>query len=464
MPQKPSRSWHPTFVLSLTLLAGIASARVAAGDERTSTYAGKSAAQWQELLAAHLGKDSDADKEQCRRAAQALGQFGPAARDVVPLLIEALQSPSVEVRHFAVDALGRIGPEAREAVLPIVEEVDLPKDHVNYAPLAYFRRLAARALGRIGSSATEAVPVLQKALENEDPSYRLQAALALWKIARHPAALAALVAGLREGGAEEAFEAVTALSEIGSDAKPAAPALVEALAHEDPDVRRAAAEVLVGFGQPTLEPVARLLSTRPAAPEAAAFALGELLAQQRQSVFYNRELDRDAFLAATRPVVRLAAPVLAALLADQREEVHQTAVRALSQMGLLAAPFLLQTLKGNDPAARQNAIKALQRLEPYLPSDSPSSPGMEMIKPRLVADLMELMKHDEVQVRTAAYRAFAAFSLGPAARAAVPLLRSALRAEDVSIARYAYEALQQLPQESETDSPRNGPGSDRDDR
>ena len=68
------------------------------------TYADQPLGHWQDLLAQHVGKDSDADKQQCRRAAQALGRFGPAAKEAVPLLVQALQSPSTEVREFAVDS------------------------------------------------------------------------------------------------------------------------------------------------------------------------------------------------------------------------------------------------------------------------------------------------------------------------------------------------------------------------
>ena len=113
------------------------------------TYAGQPLGYWQDMLAQHLGKDSAADKEQCRRAAQALGQFGPAAKAAIPLLVQAIQSPSLEVRGFAVDALGRIGLEPQTVVPAILAEVDLPKDHINYAP---WRRSAGWRRERSGGS------------------------------------------------------------------------------------------------------------------------------------------------------------------------------------------------------------------------------------------------------------------------------------------------------------------------
>jgi HEAT repeat protein len=53
------------------------------------------------------------------------------------------------------------------------------------------------------------------------------------------------------------------------------------------------------------------------------------------------------------------------------------------------------------------------------------------------------MKHADPQVRRAAYRAFAKFSLGAEGKTAVPLLRGALRDQDLAIRRFAFEALQQ---------------------
>lgn len=53
------------------------------------------------------------------KAAQALGNLGPDAREAVPALIEALQDP--DVRTDAATALGNIGPDAKEAISALTE-------------------------------------------------------------------------------------------------------------------------------------------------------------------------------------------------------------------------------------------------------------------------------------------------------------------------------------------------------
>jgi HEAT repeat protein len=52
-------------------------------------------------------------------AASVLGEIGPAAKDAVPDLIEALKDR--DMRPIAVGALGRIGPAAKDAVPALIE-------------------------------------------------------------------------------------------------------------------------------------------------------------------------------------------------------------------------------------------------------------------------------------------------------------------------------------------------------
>ena len=424
-----------------------------AQDTAGATYAGKSLIQWMAVLQNNLEGDTGESKELCRKAANALGQIGPPAVKAVPLLIETLKFRTVEAREYAVDALGRIGPPAVEAVPAIIAAVDIPQTHAAYKDLANFRRVAAKALGRMGPSAQAAEAVLLQALQNEDAVYRVEAASALWNISRHAAALPALVAMLKQKGTDGPYKAVMALGEMGPDAKPAAAALVATLRHPDADVQRAAAKVLASLGSGGLLPVAEALAAGKAAPEPAAYVLGELLGQLREEVFHNRQLEAAKFRELAEPVLRAAAPALVSLLADAREETRQDAIRALAQMGFPAAPFLVKTLAGEDTVARTAALDALVRLEPFLPRESPASEGVEVMKQKLVPPLLELLRQPDPKVRAAACRILAEFSLGRALlETAEPQLRDALKDSDVAVRRYASKALEQLRTKEKQDA------------
>jgi HEAT repeat protein len=439
----------------VSLLVVQATEPFCAAQDSDTSYAGKSVNEWIQLLETRLEKETDEDKEACRRAAAALGQIGPAAKDAVPLLAKALQSPSLEVRHFAVDALGRIGPAASGSVPAIIAEVDIAKDHINYAPLTRFRRYAAKALGRIGGSDQEAVRVLEEALENEDSLYRVEAALALWKMTHHEKAVPTLESIIQKDEAEGPFEAIMALLQVGSDANSVVDTLVATLTHNDLDLRRAAAKVLVQLGPHVLKRVAELLSDSEVdTPEEAVYALGEVLAELRTNTFYSREHDEAEFLRIKEFVFVLVEPALIPLLSHKRDEVRAAASRSLAHMGILAAPLLLPILDGEDQQARESAIDTLERLEQYLPTESPASEGVEQVKRELVKPLMALMGHTSPKVRRAAYRAFAEFSFGKEGMAAMPLLLKALRDPDAAIRSHATKARDALA-ESQGEDPTN---------
>ena len=451
------RKWAVSFGFALavsTLLTAMATSNARAqSDTATAEYANKSVAAWSDILAKNLDGDTKEEKEQCQKAARALGQIGPRAAQAVPLLARAIAATAVDVRRPAIDALGRIGPAARDAVPAIIAEVDLPKDHINYAPLAHFRRLSARALGRIGPDAAEAIPFLEQALSNEDYVYRVEAALALWRIAKDPRALQTLEAVIRANPAEGTYEAVMAIPKLGPVAKEAAPTLVATLKHEDPDVRRAAAKVLTDLGLGVLLPVATLLrNDTPQAPEPAAYAVGELLGQLRLEAFDNPQMDTNTLRRAVAPVLTVAAPALIGLLSDEREEVREVAIRSLSKLGLLGVHVLLPVLNSENQRARQAAIEALARLEEYLPERWPASDFMEMIKSKQIEPLRRLMESGEPESRVAAFRIFDQLEFTTVGGEVKQLLRNALRDKNVSIRRYAFEALERLRKAQETKS------------
>src|SRR5205823_1197492 len=103
---------------------------------------------------------------------------------------------------------------------------------------------AAEVLGRMGPLAKPAIPALLNLLKGSDIEARLQAALALWRIERHSEQTVPVLASLlksctpRQGsigggggrsGAPLCQLAAEALGQIGPEARPAVPALLQAL-------------------------------------------------------------------------------------------------------------------------------------------------------------------------------------------------------------------------------------------
>lgn len=437
--------WKTACLLLCVCLLLSPSVSADAPTDQAPAFAGKTVEQWAAILSQHVDGPSDEEKEISRQAASALGLIGPPSAVAVEPLTRAIQSPSLEVRDHAVDALGRIGAGAAEAVPTIIAEMDLPPSHINYAPLAAFRREAARSLGRIGPPAKAAVPLLGRALKNEDLGYRVQAALALWRILQQPQAIDFLAAMVDADPPEIAYDALMALGQIGPAAQRVLPRVVAALDHPQSDVRRAAADILVRWGPLVIEPVARRIqqgSLRWPAP--AAYVLGEVTGALRETVFYHEGIDRAEFATAAQPVLQFAAPALIRLLSDPREPVRQTAERSLAQMGLLAAPLVTDLLDNQDAVVRWAAARTLVQIEAFLPPGTVSNESLEALRRNLLNRVVRQMEQDDPAARAVAFRAFASIDFGDQGRSALPLLRRALKDENLAVRRYAAQALREV--------------------
>ena len=167
-------------------------------------------------------------------AAQALARLEPTAESV-PSLSRALAHTDGYVRGFAAWSLGNLGPAAREAVPAMVEALG-PDDTAN---------VVAAALARIGPAAAEAVPALVADLRGPDPGRRWRAARTLGRIGP-PAesAVTELAAALRDPNEAVRTHAARALGRIGPGAMPAAADLQRATGDSDPGVRAEARQAL----------------------------------------------------------------------------------------------------------------------------------------------------------------------------------------------------------------------------
>lgn len=163
--------------------------------------------------------------------------------DAVPVLARSI---AARHEHYAnaVYRLGELGPKAKPAVPELIAVLnDAAVDH-GRRPYESVRGMAAGALGKIGPEASAAAESLLKATGDDNPYLRLDAALALWKIAGQPAAVATAVRILEDQDHFVRGRAATTLGEMGAETADALQSLVTALADEDRYVRTNAALAL----------------------------------------------------------------------------------------------------------------------------------------------------------------------------------------------------------------------------
>ncbi|MFP4057057.1 MAG: HEAT repeat domain-containing protein [Candidatus Brocadiia bacterium] len=182
-------------------------------------------------------------------AARALAEKGP---EVLPRLIEALDSPEWAVRRSATDALAAMGETAARAVPALIETLEDEN--------AWVRQGAAVALGRMGEAAgPAAAEALAEAARDDDLWVRAAVMETLGRggvTDRKEFILEAAIAVLRchdTGWAARRF-AVGALARHGKDYRPAVPALVYVLEHPSEgmwDCTPRVVELLAGMGAGT---------------------------------------------------------------------------------------------------------------------------------------------------------------------------------------------------------------------
>jgi HEAT repeat protein len=184
----------------------------------------------------------DADELVRWCAAWALRDAGPQAAAAVPALLEATADRSERVRLLAVEALGEIGPPAR-AALPHLERLLADK-------VAEVQLLVAAALLQIGGDQRRPWARLTAALKHKDRAIRFRAVWCLGRVARKAkAALPVLLSALEDKDDSVLSHVYHALAELGPPAEVAVPALLPALKDERAAVRAGAAAVLRWVGR-----------------------------------------------------------------------------------------------------------------------------------------------------------------------------------------------------------------------
>jgi HEAT repeat protein len=311
----------------------------------------------------------------------ALPKLGVEPARGLALLIPAIVGEDETLRHAALNAL--LGERSlRSVALPKLAA--LLKDG---NPTV--RERAARALGRFGP---DAAPVLAELLEATRLAGGAPAfADALAQVG--PAVLPALLKILQEAKPEESAWILRALRGFGA---PAVPVLSEALKHEKPAVRAAAASALGAMGRDAADAVNRLfVLTEDASPEVQAAALRALVAQRADAARLK--------------------PLLQTALGSANSEVRKAGAAGIAALGgaaQLGVAGLLDLLADDDAAGRVAAVQALAQLGPQ------AAPAVEPLAARLGEPALQ-----SVIIETLG-------KIGPAAAPAVPRLVELAKSTD----------------------------------
>ncbi|MFO0864521.1 MAG: hypothetical protein U0744_07705 [Gemmataceae bacterium] len=212
-----------------------------------------------DLVAVLTRRDPEGSAYDLRtEAIRALGRIRSRADVVVPVLIDVVAEGDGYRQHVALEALAEFGAEAKAAVPHIMKVVQSAEgENLAHASYALWKienkndaanakvaidalRKAARSedsgtaqsaadrLGEIGAPASESVPELRAALAKfKGPTY----ARALWRVSGQPepsrTALTKFLSSEADLHYSRTREAIECLAEMGIDARPAIPVLVE---------------------------------------------------------------------------------------------------------------------------------------------------------------------------------------------------------------------------------------------
>jgi HEAT repeat protein len=392
--------------------------------------------------ALHLGVDPLAKK--------ALVQIG---RPSVPALIEILNGPDEALRVCAADALGEIGPAARDAVPRLIQAVEQPEPG-DYGETLHNQ--AILALGKIGPDAKAAVPILMGELGEDGVDTGV--VVALDRIGSPPSAkVVDLFIRDADDFVRDGDESTSALLfYLGPKARAEAPRIRALLADERPVLRFEAAAILVHIDPSDTTALPVLIEALKHNPEAepryysliatltwlgpeAKAAMPGLIAWARKAP--ERE-DIPRALVTIDPDNPACVPLLIAALKKEDRDLVREATDCLGLLGprardaIPALVELIRSLAGkwttdenlNGWSTIETAIRAVGRIDPQSPLVI--SALIEVIEKATALENPPEPKTDfpiiyDRDPTAAAAKVLGA--IGPAAKAAVPALIARLR-------------------------------------
>jgi HEAT repeat protein len=345
------------------------------------------------------------DKATARQAEDALVAMGPRA---VPSLIRIMVNPARRYgydmqSHRVKPVLERIGVAAVPAFIDLLDDPD--RD---------VRAHAARGLLYLGPQAIEAAPALCAVLADEDVNIRRTARYAL--VGMGPEIIPQLIDVLRQDNLAAKSQAAEALSDFGSVASDAVPALIEVVESNPKDkyLYGNAVHALGTMGSAAKEVLPLLRKT----------------IEGRELTF--REAEILLALARLAPHDGETINTLTAALACPDGSVRRAAIRGFGEIGpdaIAFAPELIRLI-GSDTYQmnRADAAIALVRVKPD---------GKDVI-----AVLIKALRDGSSYVRRAAADALG--EMGPAAKEAIPAITEVLQDENDEAGYAAAKALAKI--------------------
>jgi HEAT repeat protein len=434
----------------------------------------KTLESWLRLLNSRNAQERALAALELKRAAYDIELLRPAqAEPFLAGLANALADPSASVRCAAAEALCIVGFGGEKVVAALRHASSstdsgtriaahlalwrIIKDESAYARAvgalkdqsASARRKAAAALGTYAQN-EQTVRALIPALENEDGDVRQFARASLelvcWKIhAKAKAAIPALIQALASDEPQIRSWAARALAGIGPDAGAAIPPLLKALQGRDEQLRHKSAWALgkIASDGATVVPAlaAALKDSSRSVRFEAAFALGTIGIGARPAISSLQTATQDR-----EPTVRVMARLalwritgenrfarLAMAEAEQNGSV--VALDAFGFLGCIGAPALPKLIEGlHHPKATIRELAAF-----HLSEMGASSVGA-------VPSLIQALMDPNRKVRDMA--AFALGEIGPAAIDAVPALTRALADPDPGVLDRVTWALKAIDREA----------------
>jgi HEAT repeat protein len=307
---------------------------------------------------------------------KALVRIGAPA---VPALIRALSDASRGVKNGAEEALGRIGSPAVAPLIDILRNRDHPAQQAATDALVrigraavgrlsealwergdHIRLRAAEALGRIGDPG--AIEALQEVLQNSCGTMRNEAAKALKALGWAPP---------QETDLATQAVALGDWNEAASLGPAAVAPLIAALKDPKSETRRGAVQALAKMGRAAVVPLLRALGDRdPVTRSHAAQALGIIKDERAVEPLTKALQDPDASVR-ENAVLGLwqiggerAAGALITALQDEDRLLRFRAARALEAIGDHRAVEALIEIANADDYVRPAAAMALARIAP----------------------------------------------------------------------------------------------------